>query len=157
MVLIVALCQIVACRAQEPFSNEFPSQYHIQTDQGPSRFFRFQTTTGQFRKERRNPDGSVVGSYGWVDPNNVLRLFDYISDAGGYRIEKQRLFKVRKQTYNLIWRTSELLYALSALASFLTCATFLIGWRTITDSLFHPLSRRSYRRRIWSISNWRRL
>ena len=90
----MALCQNVACRAQEPFSNEFPSQYHIQTDQGPSRFFRFQTTTGQFRKERRNPDGSVVGSYGWVDPNNVLRLFDYISDAGGYRIEKQRLFKV---------------------------------------------------------------
>ena len=102
MVLIVALCQIVACRAQEPFSNEFPSQYHIQTDQGPSRFFRFQTTTGQFRKERRNQDGSVVGSYGWVDPNNVLRLFDYISDAGGYRIEKQRLFKVRKEISYLI-------------------------------------------------------
>jgi len=98
VVLIVALCQIVACRAQEPFSNEFPSQYHIQTDQGPDRFFRFQTTTGQFRKERRNQDGSVVGSYGWVDPNNVLRLFDYISDAGGYRIEKQRLFKVGGQS-----------------------------------------------------------
>jgi len=98
VVLFVALCQNVASRAQEPFSNEFPSQYHIQTDQGPSRFFRFQTTTGQFRKERRNPDGSVVGSYGWVDPNNVLRLFDYISDAGGYRIEKQRLFKVGGQS-----------------------------------------------------------
>ena len=90
----MAVCQYVACRAQEPFSNEFPSQYHIQTDQGPSRFFRFQTSTGQFRKERRNPDGSVVGSYGWVDPNGVLRLFDYISDDAGYRIEKQRLYKV---------------------------------------------------------------
>ena len=81
-------------RAQEPFSNEFPSQYHIQTDQGPSRFFRFQTLSGQFRKERRHENGDVEGSYGWVDPNGVLRLFDYISDAGGYRIEKQRLFKV---------------------------------------------------------------
>ena len=112
MVLIVALCQIVACRAQEPFSNEFPSQYHIQTDQGPDRFFRFQTTTGQFRKERRNPDGSVVGSYGWVDPNNVLRLFDYISDAGGYRIEKQRLFKVRKNIYlNIIYIKIVLIHA----------------------------------------------
>ena len=92
--LLVAFCQSVACRAQEPFSNEFPSQYHIQTDQGPSRFFRFQTLSGQFRKERRHPNGDVEGSYGWVDPNGVLRLFDYISDAGGYRIEKQRLFKV---------------------------------------------------------------
>ena len=93
----MALCYFVAYRAQAtPLpANPFPTQYHIQTDQGPSRYFRFQTLSGQFRKERRNPDGSVVGSYGWVDPNGVLRLFDYISDAGGYRIEKQRLFKVR--------------------------------------------------------------
>lgn len=100
LLTLVALCHFVACRAQGiPFlSNEFPSQYHIQTDQGPSRYFRFQTLSGQFRKERRNPDGSVVGSYGWVDPNGVLRLFDYISDAGGYRIEKQRLFKVGTQS-----------------------------------------------------------
>ena len=71
-------------------------QYHIQTDQGDERFFRFQTLSGQFRKEHRNPDGSVVGSYGWVDPNGVLRLFDYVSDAGGYRVERQRQFKVRR-------------------------------------------------------------
>ena len=69
-------------------------QYHIQTDQGPNRFFRFQTNTGQYRSEQRHVDGSVTGTYGWVDPNGVLRLFDYISDAGGYRIEQQRLFKV---------------------------------------------------------------
>ena len=90
----MALWQSMPSRAQEPFSNAFPSQYHIQTDQGPSRFFRFQTLSGQFRKERRHENGDVEGSYGWVDPNGVLRLFDYISDAGGYRIEKQRLFKV---------------------------------------------------------------
>ena len=76
-----------------PFSS--PGQYHIQTDQGPNRFFRFQTATGQYREEQRHLDGSVTGTYGWVDPNGVLRLFDYISDSGGYRIEQQRLFKVR--------------------------------------------------------------
>ena len=71
-----------------------PAQYHIQTDQGPNRFFRFQTLSGQFRKENRNPDGSVYGAYGWVDPNGVLRLYDYVSDSQGYRIEKERLYKV---------------------------------------------------------------
>ncbi len=69
-------------------------QYHIQTDQGEDRFFRFQTESGQYRKEHRRPDGSVVGSYGWVDPNGVFRLFDYISDDQGYRIKQSRLFKV---------------------------------------------------------------
>ena len=74
-------------------------QYHIQTDQGPNRFFRFQTLSGQFRKEHRNPDGSVYGSYGWVDPNGVLRLFEYVSDSGGYRIVKQSQYKVGISMY----------------------------------------------------------
>ncbi len=52
--------------------------------------------SGQYRKEQQHPDGSVSGTYGWVDPNGVLRLFDYVSDAGGYRIERKRLFKVGK-------------------------------------------------------------
>ncbi len=38
-----------------------PTQYHIQTDEGDERFFRYQTWTGQFRKENRLEDGSVVG------------------------------------------------------------------------------------------------
>ncbi len=71
-------------------------QYHIQTDQGPNRFFRFQTTSGQFRKEHRQPDGSVTGAYGWIDPNGTLRLFEYVSDEGGYRITRQSLYKVGK-------------------------------------------------------------
>ena len=77
----------------EPFTGPV-GQYHIQTDQGPTRFFRFQTLSGQYRREQRHPDGSVTGTYGWVDPNGVLRLFDYISDNQGYRIAQQRLFKV---------------------------------------------------------------
>merc|ERR1712241_1610707 len=83
-----------------PFDS--PVQYHIQTDQGPERFFRFQTTSGQYRKEQRHLDGSVTGTYGWVDPNGVLRLFDYISDAGGYRIEQTRLYKVGSPLNNPI-------------------------------------------------------
>lgn len=71
-------------------------QYLIQTDQGPERLFRYQTLTGQFRKEKRLEDGTVTGTYGWVDPNNVLRLYDYISDHLGYRIDRTRLFKVGK-------------------------------------------------------------
>ena len=105
----------VDCLVGAPILIENPeSQYHIQVDQGPERFFRlffekrfvfktsekrfsssrFQTLSGQYRKETRLEDGSVVGSYGWVDPNGVLRLYDYISDAGGYRIEQERLYKV---------------------------------------------------------------
>ena len=64
-------------------------QYHVQTDQGDSRFFRFQTHSGQFRKETLHPDGSQEGSYGWVDPTGVLRLFHYIADKKGYRITKE--------------------------------------------------------------------
>lgn len=37
------------------------SQYHIQTDEGPERFFRYQTDNGQFRNERRLKDGTVIG------------------------------------------------------------------------------------------------
>merc|ERR1719427_968922 len=69
-------------------------QYHIQTDQGADRFFRFQTHSGQYRKEVLHPDGSQEGTYGWVDPNGVLRLFDYVADNLGYRIVKESLFKV---------------------------------------------------------------
>ncbi|KAG8227905.1 hypothetical protein J437_LFUL011833 [Ladona fulva] len=71
-----------------------PTQYHIQTDEGPERFFRYQTLTGQYRKEKRLEDGTVVGTYGWVDPNGIMSLRDYIADNAGYRIVKTRKFFV---------------------------------------------------------------
>lgn len=37
-------------------------QYHIQTDEGPERYFRYQTDSGQFRKEKRLEDGTVIGN-----------------------------------------------------------------------------------------------
>ncbi|XP_046391838.1 uncharacterized protein LOC124160130 [Ischnura elegans] len=70
--------------------SEKPTQYHIQTDEGPERFFRYQTFTGQYRKEKRLEDGTVVGTYGWVDPNGMLRLQDYVADNAGYRVVKSR-------------------------------------------------------------------
>jgi len=66
-----------------------PTQYHIQTDEGKSRYFRYQTYNGQYRKERRLDDGTVVGSYGWVDPTGMLRMTDYIADSKGYRVVKE--------------------------------------------------------------------
>lgn len=66
-----------------------PTQYHIQTDEGEERFFKFQTYNGQYRKERRLDDGTVIGTYGWVDPTGYLRMTDYIADNKGYRVVKE--------------------------------------------------------------------
>ena len=74
-----------------------PTQYHIQTDEGDRRFFKYQTWGGQIRKENRLDDGTVIGSYGWVDANGLLRLYDYIADDKGYRIVKTRFVEVGKQ------------------------------------------------------------
>lgn len=75
------------------------TQYHIQTDEGPERYFKYQTISGQYRKERRLQDGSVVGTYGWVDADGYLRLNDYVADSKGkpyfmfiyQRINKQKI------------------------------------------------------------------
>lgn len=59
------------------------TQYHVQTDEGPERYFKYQTISGQYRKERRLQDGTVVGTYGWVDADGYLRLNDYVADSKG--------------------------------------------------------------------------
>jgi hypothetical protein len=74
------------------------TQYHIQTDEGPERFFKYQTISGQYRKEKRLQDGTVIGSYGWVDADGYLRLNDYIADNDGYRILKTKRMFVGPQT-----------------------------------------------------------
>jgi hypothetical protein len=71
--------------------NDDPAtQYHIQTDEGPERYFRYQTQSGQYRKEKRLEDGTVIGTYGWVDPTGLLLLRDYIADNNGYRIVRTK-------------------------------------------------------------------
>ncbi|KAF5297797.1 hypothetical protein FQA39_LY11946 [Lamprigera yunnana] len=66
------------------------AQYHIQTDEGPERYFRYQTISGQYRKEKRLEDGTVIGTYGWVDDDGIFRMRDYIADNAGYRILKSK-------------------------------------------------------------------
>ncbi|XP_065338915.1 uncharacterized protein LOC135938858 isoform X2 [Cloeon dipterum] len=71
--------------------NDDPAtQYHIQTDEGPERYFRYQTQSGQYRKEKRLEDGTVIGTYGWVDPTGMLLLRDYVADNAGYRIVRTK-------------------------------------------------------------------
>ncbi|XP_071555488.1 uncharacterized protein [Temnothorax longispinosus] len=72
------------------------TQYHIQTDEGPERFFRFQTANGQYRKEKRLADGTVIGTEGWLDPLGYLRLKDYIADHEGFRILRSKMVYVGK-------------------------------------------------------------
>ncbi|CAO1319965.1 unnamed protein product [Diamesa tonsa] len=72
------------------------SQYHIQTDEGPERYFRYQTDNGQFRKEKRLKDGTVVGTNAWIDGFGYLRQNDYIADHEGYRILKSKTVFVGK-------------------------------------------------------------
>ncbi len=74
------------------------TQYHIQTDEGPERYFRYQTISGQYRKEKRLQDGTVIGSYGWVDADGYLRLNDYVADNEGYRIVRTKRLFVGSQT-----------------------------------------------------------
>ncbi|XP_061398919.1 uncharacterized protein LOC133334621 [Musca vetustissima] len=73
-------------------------QYHIQTDEGPERYFRFQTNNGQFRKEKRLQDGTVIGTEAWIDAAGYLRLKDYIADKQGYRILKSKVTYVGQGT-----------------------------------------------------------
>ena len=64
------------------------NQYHIQTDTGNERFFKFKTQNGQYRKERRLSDGTVIGSSSWIDANGNQHVQEYKADAKGYRITK---------------------------------------------------------------------
>jgi len=90
LLVVISLAEVFG--QQAPL--DFTQNYHIQTDLGNNRLFRFQTKTGQYRKEQLNPDGSVEGTYGWVDPNGILRLFEYVADNAGYRIEKETLYQL---------------------------------------------------------------
>lgn len=89
LLLLVWACNALA--ALEGYSAQQDSdQFHIQTDEDDDRYFLYQTHNGQYRKERRLKDGSVVGTSGWVGADGYLRLQDYIADDQGYRIYKSK-------------------------------------------------------------------
>lgn len=39
----------------------------------------------QFRNEDRYPNGTVVGSYGYIDQNGNPKHYQYVADERGYR------------------------------------------------------------------------
>ncbi|XP_014209888.1 uncharacterized protein LOC106640379 [Copidosoma floridanum] len=95
----VVLCSLTADEIEAERSGwktDPETQYHVQTDDGPERYFRFQTLNGQYRKEKRLQDGTVVGTEGWLDPLGYLRIKDYIADAKGFRILKSKMIFVGK-------------------------------------------------------------
>ncbi|CAH1168059.1 unnamed protein product [Phyllotreta striolata] len=87
--VLLVVCSIFIPR-RTAWETPSPHQYHIQTDEGPERYFRYQTDSGQYRKEKRLEDGTVVGTYAWIDADGVLRQRDYIADNAGYRILKNK-------------------------------------------------------------------
>ncbi|XP_058122957.1 uncharacterized protein LOC131293945 [Anopheles ziemanni] len=84
-------CELVYLEgANASWGSPESNQYHIQTDEGPERYFRYQTDNGQFRKEKRLQDGTVIGTDAWIDASGYLRQNDYIADHKGYRILKSK-------------------------------------------------------------------
>ncbi|XP_059052315.1 uncharacterized protein LOC131846916 [Achroia grisella] len=69
-----------------------PSYYYTNIDGYPGTYsFGYDTydaATGnmQFRTEERYPNGTVVGSYGYVDPRGRTQRYTYIADEKGYRL-----------------------------------------------------------------------
>jgi hypothetical protein len=88
--LLVVTANAAISKGNAGWNDDPTTQYHIQTDEGPERYFRYQTTSGQYRKEKRLEDGTVIGTYGWVDPTGMLLLRDYVADNAGYRIVKTK-------------------------------------------------------------------
>ncbi|RZC41955.1 Chitin bind 4 domain containing protein, partial [Asbolus verrucosus] len=43
------------------------------------------TNNIQFRNEERHPNGTVTGSYGYVEPDGNVRIVHYVADHNGYR------------------------------------------------------------------------
>lgn len=90
VLLTLAVSEAAIQTGYAGWNDDPTTQYHIQTDEGPERYFRYQTQSGQYRKEKRLEDGTVIGTYGWVDPTGMLLLRDYVADSAGYRIVRTK-------------------------------------------------------------------
>jgi len=40
---------------------------------------------GSYREEVREPNGTIKGFYGYVDPQGTLRITEYVADSAGFR------------------------------------------------------------------------
>ncbi|KAL0276927.1 UNVERIFIED_CONTAM: hypothetical protein PYX00_004387 [Menopon gallinae] len=65
-------------RTGQQFFNSRDGTYHFEYDTGDSKH-------QSFRGESRDEHGAVKGYYGYVDPDGVLRLTEYVADRMGYR------------------------------------------------------------------------
>lgn len=109
----IPFAQIVIKQTIASWGDPSSSQYHIQTDEGDERYFRYQTDSGQFRKEKRLADGTVTGTDAWIDGLGYLRQKDYVADNAGYRILRSKTVYVgpntpiKVPTYYYLYRWSE--------------------------------------------------
>ena len=44
-----------------------------------------------------------MGSYGWIDANGILRIYEYVADDQGYRVTKDRAFQVEDNATKEGW------------------------------------------------------
>jgi hypothetical protein len=51
--------------------------------------------------ETRSPDGTVTGRYGYVDPQGVLRIVDYVADRRGYRCVLESKSREKRAKFEL--------------------------------------------------------
>ena len=74
--------------------NRKTSQYHIHKDDGQ---YEYGYNTGNSAKyEIKTADGITKGAYSYSDPNNVLRVTNYVSDIqNGYQARNSKHGKER--------------------------------------------------------------
>lgn len=75
--------RVVQTPVHNPVIHQFRSQdehggYHFSYSGGPSS-----------RSETRDHNGAVRGSYSYVDPTGRLRKYNYVADAGGFRVTEE--------------------------------------------------------------------
>ncbi|XP_028168283.1 pupal cuticle protein Edg-84A-like [Ostrinia furnacalis] len=79
-------------QARLTLAEPMPSYYVTNVDGHPGTYaFGYdvhdpQTGNTQFRTEERYPNGTVVGSYGYVDGNGRPHRYNYVADEKGYRL-----------------------------------------------------------------------
>lgn len=51
-------------------------------------------TDKSYREEKRDANGIVTGRYGFIDPDGMHHMMEYIADKGGYRARSTNQFFV---------------------------------------------------------------
>ncbi|CAG9863429.1 unnamed protein product [Phyllotreta striolata] len=99
MHVFIAFSAILACTAATTttgfitpiaaFAAPLSSQYHAQDTLG--QYTYGYTNPLSAKSEARSIDGSVLGSYSYVDPNGKIQSVEYAADQGGFRVAASNL------------------------------------------------------------------